>query len=71
MNHTTIAITLNGESKRIASGTSVAELVDALGNPPAAFATAVNGDFLARSARAERVLRDGDALFVFQPITGG
>lgn len=34
-------------------------------------ATAVNGHFVARSARAAHVLQDGDALLCFSPITGG
>ena len=71
MSETTISIKLNGESKQVASGTNVAEVIAALESAPAAFATAVNGDFVARAARAERVLQDGDDLFVFQPITGG
>ena len=31
----------------------------------------VNGEFVARAARSETPLRDGDAVFTFQPITGG
>ena len=51
--------------------TSGADAPAALDDAPAAFATAVNGEFIARSARAERTLQAGDALFLFQPITGG
>lgn len=71
MNDTPIAITVNGEARQIASATSVADVAATLDNAPTAFATAVNGEFIARSARSERVLQAGDALFVFQPITGG
>lgn len=71
MNETTIDITVNGEARQVASGASVADLVSTLADTPVAVATAVNGDFVARSARADRVLQAGDALFVFQPITGG
>jgi sulfur carrier protein len=39
--------------------------------PPQALATAVNGEFVPREARAQCVLRERDAVFTFQPITGG
>ncbi|MEP6557932.1 MAG: sulfur carrier protein ThiS [Burkholderiales bacterium] len=71
MDDTLIDITVNGEARQIASGTSVADATATLDDAPAAFATAVNGEFIARSARAERTLQAGDALFLFQPITGG
>jgi len=34
-------------------------------------ATAVNGDFVARSARITHALKDGDSVLCFSPITGG
>jgi sulfur carrier protein len=68
MNH---AITLNGEPREIAPGTTLADLVATLGQAPQALATAVNGDFVAREARGGVELRAGDAVFTFQPITGG
>lgn len=34
-------------------------------------ATAVNGEFVARSARADHALHDGDTVLCFSPITGG
>lgn len=37
----------------------------------AAVATAVNGQFVARHARATHVLHDGDTVLCFSPITGG
>ncbi|MDB5857702.1 MAG: thiS [Ramlibacter sp.] len=64
-------ITVNGESRAIAAGTTLAELVATLGQAPQALATAVNGEFVARDARARVQLREGDAVFTFQPITGG
>jgi sulfur carrier protein len=36
-----------------------------------AVATAVNGEFVPREARAVHALHDGDAVTCFQPITGG
>lgn len=64
-------ITVNGEPRRIEQATTLADLVAALGQPPTALATAVNGEFVPRSERAGVLLRDGDAVFTFQPITGG
>jgi sulfur carrier protein len=64
-------ITVNGEPRGVEETTTLADLVTALGQPPAALATAVNGEFVPRSERAALRLRDGDAVFTFQPITGG
>ena len=66
-----IAITLNGEARKLPPGQTLADLIAALDAPPPSLATAVNGEFVAREARAERELNDGDAVFTFQPITGG
>lgn len=64
-------ITLNGEPRAIQDGTTLAQLIAALGHPPQSLATAVNGEFVARDARDGVQLREGDAVFTFQPITGG
>ncbi|GAB3769525.1 hypothetical protein GCM10028796_34730 [Ramlibacter monticola] len=64
-------ITVNGEPRRVDDTATLADLVAALGQPPAALATAVNGEFVPRSERAAVRLREGDAVFTFQPITGG
>ena len=64
-------ITVNGEPRSVAEGSTLAELVAALGQAPQALATAVNGEFVARDARSGVQLRAGDAVFTFQPITGG
>ena len=64
-------ITVNGEPRRVEEATTLADLVTALGQPPAALATAVNGEFVPRSERAAGRLREGDAVFTFQPIPGG
>jgi sulfur carrier protein len=67
----TCRITLNGEPRELDEPATLADLVAALGEPPQSLATAVNGEFVARSERAALALRDGDAVFTFQPITGG
>ena len=71
MTDETIEILFNGEPKRVAQGATVADVLAAMDDAPAAVATAVDGEFIARSARAGRMLQAGQALFVFQPITGG
>ena len=64
-------ITLNGEPRGLDEGATLADLVASLGVPPQSLATAVNGEFVPRAARADVPLREGDAVFTFQPITGG
>jgi sulfur carrier protein len=66
-----IAIRLNNDSVQLEEGATLAALVARLDKPPAALATAVNGDFVARDAREQCVLRDGDVVMTFEPITGG
>ncbi len=65
------AITLNGEPREVPPASSLADLVAAIADSPQALATAVNGQFVAREARSACLLREGDAVFTFQPITGG
>lgn len=65
-----VTIQLDGQLRKVAAGSTLAQLVAALGHEEKAVSTAVNGDFVARSAR-DRVLIEGDAVLVFQPIVGG
>ncbi|GAB4088577.1 sulfur carrier protein ThiS [Hydrogenophaga soli] len=73
-------LTLNGEpwpvtSEAAASPATVpdtlADLLAALGVPPDAVATAVNGQFVPRDRRADHRLHAGDSVTTFQPIVGG
>ncbi len=66
-----ITIQLNQQRVELADGATLAHLVASLGKTPAALATAVNGDFIARERRQEQVLQDGDIVLTFEPITGG
>ena len=66
-----IAVTLNGETRQLPPDATLADLVASLGAAPAALATAVNGSFVPRAGRDACLLQDGDAVFTFQPITGG
>ena len=72
MNETsTIALTLEGKPHRATTGSTLGSLVDSLGHAPNQVSTAVNGMFVPRDQRAQCVLRDGDAVLLFQPIVGG
>ncbi len=66
-----IKIRLNGETRLIEPGTTLTALVESLGETPAALATAVNGDFVARGNRQACDLQQGDVVTTFMPITGG
>jgi sulfur carrier protein len=68
---TPITITLNGEAREMPAGSTLADALAPSGQPAASFASAVNGEFVARDARATTLLSDGDAVFTFQAITGG
>jgi sulfur carrier protein len=68
---TSIQITLNGESRQVPAGSSLADLFSSGAVAAQAFASAVNGEFVPRDARAARPLAEGDAVFTFQAITGG
>ncbi len=67
----TLHITVNGEPREISPGQTLAALVAEMGVAAPALATAINGEFVARELRSGRELREGDAVFTFQPITGG
>ena len=66
-----IQIHLNGETRQLEDGITLAALVESLGQTPAALATAVNGNFVPRAQRQACSLQQGDAVTTFQPITGG
>lgn len=66
-----IEIRLNGGTHQLEAGTTLAALVESLGQTPAALATAVNGNFVPRAQRQACRLQQGDAVTTFQPITGG
>jgi len=66
-----IAIRLNQDPLQVEEGATLATLVASLDKAPAALATAVNGDFVPRELRAQCVLREGDTVMTFEPITGG
>jgi sulfur carrier protein len=66
-----LRVSVNGEAREVPAGCTLALLLKQMEAVPEAVATAINGDFVPRSERAARVLREGDAVMCFQPITGG
>jgi len=67
----TITIMLDGQPHLLLARTTLAALVEQLDHQNNAVSTAVNGQFVARAARADRVLEEGDQVLLFQPIVGG
>jgi thiamine biosynthesis protein ThiS len=66
-----IAITLNGESRRVAAGQSIAALVTLLGLKPEKVAVERNREIVPRSTLAAVLLADGDELEIVHFVGGG
>lgn len=66
----TITVVVNGTPEATTARTLQA-WVDTRGVIPAALATALNGNFVPRSLRAQQPLAEGDTILTFQPIEGG
>ena len=67
---TRMTIAVNGEATETKART-LAELVASLGHPESAVATARNGDFVPRSARAATLLAANDKIEIVAPRQGG
>jgi sulfur carrier protein len=67
---TRLHIVVNGEAAETDART-LAELIASLGYAEGAVATARNGDFVPRSARAETRLRANDKIEIVAPRQGG
>lgn len=65
-----LALTVNGQPAHTQAGT-LQDWVQTQGLAPEAVATALNGRFVPREARAACLLQAGDAILSFQPIVGG
>lgn len=66
-----IAISVNGQSREVARGTTVAALVAELKLPSKFLAVERNRDVVPRARHAETVLADGDQLEVVTLVGGG
>jgi thiamine biosynthesis protein ThiS len=66
-----IAISINGEPRRVAAGLSVAGLVAELGLNPKKVAVERNLEIVPRSTHADVMLADGDQLEIVHFVGGG
>ena len=64
-------ITLNGEKRHIDPGLSVLGLIEQLGYQGKRIAVERNGEIVPRSAHADTLLADGDALEIVVAVGGG
>ena len=66
-----ISIQINGEPRRVATGQSIAALVETLGLDPAKVAVERNLEIVPRSTLADVVVSDGDTLEIVHFVGGG
>jgi thiazole synthase len=66
-----IAITINGEPRRVLAGLSVAGLVAELGLNPKKVAVERNLEIVPRSTHGEVMIADGDQLEIVHFVGGG
>lgn len=66
-----LSLTVNGEPRRAASGSSIADLVISLGLDPKKVAVEHNGEIAPRSTLADVPLGDGDVLEIVHFVGGG
>lgn len=66
-----LSLTVNGEPRRIAYGSTIADLVTGLGLNPAKVAVEHNAEIAPRSILAEIALSDGDVLEIVHFVGGG
>ena len=64
-------IVVNGESRDLPGGTTIAGLLDLLAVPRAATAVEVNRELVPRSLHAAHALADGDAVEIVTLVGGG
>lgn len=68
---TSIAITVNGEPRRVPAASSIADLVAALGLKPQQVAVERNKELVRRADHATTVLAEGDRLELVTLFGGG
>jgi sulfur carrier protein len=66
-----IVVSVKGKPREVTNGTTLAELVEALGHAVDRVATAIDGEFVPRDARAVHTLQPGAHITCFQAIVGG
>ncbi|MFO1009185.1 MAG: sulfur carrier protein ThiS [Planctomycetota bacterium] len=66
-----VKVQVNGETRELADGTSVARLLDELGLRPEIVAVEVNRELVTRARRATTELKDGDRVELVTLVGGG
>jgi sulfur carrier protein len=66
-----LSLTVNGEPRRVAAGSSIADLVTGLGLDPKKVAVEHNAVIAPRSTLAAVMLADGDVLEIVHFVGGG
>ena len=66
-----IDITLNGEPRRVAGDSAVADLMSTLNQPARGIAVAINREVLPRATWQTRRLNAGDRVEIVKAIGGG
>jgi thiamine biosynthesis protein ThiS len=67
----TLSITLNGQARRVAAGSTVLDLLAELGRDPRTVAVERNGEIVRRPAYADTGLAAGDRVEVVGFVQGG
>ncbi|TDN98429.1 MULTISPECIES: sulfur carrier protein ThiS [Halomonas] len=66
-----ITLRLNDEPARLPAGTPLADALQQWDYAECRIAVAINGEFVPRSAYAERILHDDDRIDIVAPVGGG
>jgi sulfur carrier protein len=67
----TVRVSVNGEPREVAVGTTVGQLVAAVTELATGVAAAVNGEVIPRRSWPGMLLRDGDQVEVVTAVQGG
>lgn len=66
-----LSIRINGEHRRVAGGTTLAEMINSLGLDPHRVAVERNLEIVPRSTLAEAMVEDGDDYEIVTFVGGG
>ena len=64
-------VTLNGQARRVATGTTLGSLLRELGLSESGVAVALNARVVARSALEDKAVHDGDEIEIVRAVAGG
>lgn len=71
MSDSEIVVVVNGESRHVRAGSTVVELIDALGLSGRPMAVEVNESVVPKARLSECVLADGDRMEIVTLVGGG